>query len=88
MNKENETYRENLRRKLVRIFAEEYSTRKERGELFFEGRWIRPEEKMDFFDDMKEEHRKLLVDSMLLILAGIAVAPVLVLIIKAFLFPR
>ena len=81
-------FREKFRKKLIRLFLQEYTTRKERGELFFEGRWIRPEEKMDFYDDLGREHRKLWYDILLLVVFGFLFAVVLILVIKGFLFPK
>ncbi len=88
MSEETTAYRKKLRKKLVRLFFEEYRRRKEQGVLFFEGRWITPDEKMDFFEDLRREHRRMWNDSLLLIGIGFVLALILILIMKNFLFPK
>jgi hypothetical protein len=80
-------YRQSFRRKLADLFLNEYSVRRDRGELLYAGRWITPDRKYDFMDELKVEHRHLVQDSILGLVVGFLGAVILVVLIKYVLFP-
>jgi len=80
-------YRLTFRRKLADLFLNEYSLRRDRGELLYAGRWITPDRKYDFMDELKDEHKHLVRDSILGLILGFASAFVLVLLVRFVLFP-
>ncbi len=81
------SYRNRLRNKLVDLFLEEYSRRRDRGELLYEGKWITPDEKFDFSEEIKKEHKGLFYDSLLLLVIGFIVAYILVRLLTILRFP-
>jgi hypothetical protein len=81
-------YRDGLRRKLTNLFLDEYKLRKERGELLYSGSWITPDNKFEFIEEMKKEHKHLLHDSVLALFSGFVIAFAAVLLIRFILFPN
>ena len=88
LDDEREKYRSGLRRKLVDMLLNDYKSKRERGELFYEGRWITPDEKLTFIEDIRREHKALLQDSIGLILLGFIAAFILIKLIETFFFPK
>jgi hypothetical protein len=87
-NEQRAAYRSTFRKKLVDMFLNEYSVRRDRGELLYGGRWITPEEKFDFMDEVKKDHKHLFNDSLLALVFGIIGALILTFLVKIFFFPR
>jgi|GEM_PF-4305017 len=81
------SYRNALRKKLVDMFLTDYGLRRDRGELLYAGKWITPEKKYDFMNDLKEDHKHLVQDSVLGLIMGFVGAVILVLLLKLFMFP-
>lgn len=82
-----DAYQKNIRRKLVDMLLDEYKVRKDRGELLYNGRWISPDKKYDFIEELRKEHKGFLQDSIVLLVLGFVGAYLLILLIRAFFFP-
>ena len=80
-------YRERLRKKLVDLFLKEYSRRRDRGELLYRGKWIKPDEKLDFTEEIKKEHKGLFYVSLLFLDIGCFVAYILIRLLIILEFP-
>jgi hypothetical protein len=82
-----EGFRNMFRKKLIDLFLNEYSARRDRGELLYKGRWITPDRKFDFTEELKRDHKQLFFDSLVLLFLGFVGALFLIFLLKLFFFP-
>jgi hypothetical protein len=69
------------------MFLDEYKLRKDRGELLYEGRWIKPSDKFDFIEETRREHKALFLDLVILLGIGFLLAIIVVAFMRLYFFP-